>query len=86
MASILLERFTNIYGKSWVRSHGPGVEGAAFCRGEIFPGADNVTEGIGQITCPDCIAVIEACKEICSDDLAPEYNNELFHKRFERDR
>jgi hypothetical protein len=86
MARILLERFTNIYGKSWVRSHGSGVEGAAFCSGEIHSDADNVTDGLGQITCPDCIAFIEACKAISNDDLAPEYENELFNRRFERDR
>jgi hypothetical protein len=86
MASILLERFTNIHGESWVRSHGSGVEGGAFCSSEIHPGMENVTEGLGQITCPDCVAVIEACKAISNDDLTPEYDNELFHKRFGRDR
>jgi len=86
MASILLERFTNIYGKPWVRSHGSGVEGAAFCNIELHPSAENITEGLGQITCPDCIAVIQACKRISTDDLAPEYDNELFHRRLERDR
>ncbi len=86
MASILLERFTNIHGKAWVRSHASGVEGSAFCNDAIHPGLENVSEGSGQITCPDCIAVIEACKAIQSGDLAPENDNELFHRRFERDR
>ena len=86
MASILLERFTNLHGKSWVRAHGSGVEGFAFCSNAIHSDLDNVGEGIGQITCPDCIAVIEACQSIEAKDLAPEYNNELFHRRFERDR
>ncbi len=82
MAQILLERVTNLHGKAWVRAHGSGVEGSAFCSYEIHPGTENVTEGTGQITCPDCIAVIEACKAVPEADLAPEYGNELFNRRF----
>ena len=85
MASILLERFTNIHGTSWVRAHGSGVESFAFCSNAIHQDLENVSQAIGQITCPDCIAVIEACKAIESKDLAPEYGNELFNRRFERD-
>lgn len=84
MAHILFERVINLHGIAWVRAHGYGIEGFALCGTAVHPGIENVTEGEGQITCPDCIEVIEACKAIAASDLAPEYNNELFYKRFER--
>ncbi len=85
MVHILIERFTNVHGISWLRTHGFGVEGFAFCSTAIHPDADGINEGQGQITCPDCIEVIKACKGIDDKDLAPEYTNELFNRRFERD-
>lgn len=84
MAHILLERVTNLHGTAWVRAHGYGIEGFAFCSNAIYPGVENVTEGEGRITRPNCIAVIQACKAISASDLAPEYNNELFQNRFEQ--
>lgn len=86
MAKILLERFTNRQGISWVRAHGYGVEGFAFCSSGIHPDIEDISESMGQITCPDCIAVIETCKAVEDKDLAPEYKNEMFHRRFERNR
>ena len=83
MAKILLERFTNLHGTAWVRSHGIGSECFALCSSEIHPDADGINEGVGQITCPDCIAVVQACREIPDADLAPEYNNELFNRRLD---
>lgn len=86
MADTFLERFVNHQGTSWVRAHGMGVEGFAFCSMELQPDADGIAEGKGQITCPDCIAVIKACKSVADSDLAPEYDNDLFHRRFGKDR
>ena len=85
MAHTLIERFTNVHGVSWLRIHAYGVEGFAFCSNAIHPDADEIREGQGQITCPDCIEVIKLCKGIDDKDLVPEYTNELFNKRFERD-
>jgi hypothetical protein len=86
MANILIERFTNLHGTSWVRAHGIGFECFALCSSAIHPDVDGVEEGIGHITCQDCIAVIQACKDIPDTDLAPEYDNELFHRRFGKHR
>ena len=86
MAHTLLERVNNVNGTKWIRAHGYGLEGFAFCSTAIHPGVHGITESQGQITCPDCIAVIEACKAIEANDLAPEYQNDLFHRRFDKDR
>lgn len=86
MAHTLLERITNKNGKTWIRAHGYGVEGFAFCSTAIHPDAVGVGESQGQITSPDCIAVIQACKAIDEHDLAPEYQNELFHRRLDKGR
>lgn len=86
MAHTLVERVTNKNGTTWLRAHGYGIEGFAFCSTAIHPETVAINESQGQITCPDCIAVIAACKAIDAQDLAPEYQNELFHRRLDKDR
>ena len=82
MAQILLERVTNPHGKSWIRTHGTGVEGSAFCSRTIHPDAEGIRLGLGQISCPDCIAVIQCGKAVSDEDITPEYYSELFKQRF----
>ena len=77
---IFKEKVTNIHGVKWVRTHAVGVEGEALCFGN-YEDPPEVEEGIGQITCVDCIEIIKLCKSIKQSDLAPEYENELFNKR-----
>jgi hypothetical protein len=84
MAKVLFEKVVNPHGVTWIRSYGIDGEHFALCSQALYPGVENITEGEGQITCPDCVNVIQLCKEIDSDDLAPEYNNELFHRRLTR--
>jgi hypothetical protein len=85
VAHTLLERITNKHGTTWLRAHGYGIEGFALCSTAVHPDVDGVTKGQDQITCPDCIWVVEACKAIDDHDLAPEYQNGLFSRRFEKD-
>lgn len=84
MAEILKEQVRNRHDKAWVRTHGVDPEGSALCSGEINLDVENVEVGIGQITCPDCIEVIKICHKIDPGELMPEYENELFSKRFHK--
>jgi hypothetical protein len=82
MTRILKQIVENRNGIKWVRTHAIGVEDEALC----FSNTEyelEMEEGIGHITCVDCIAVIKLCKDINSDDLMPEYDNEMFMKRTE---
>ena len=80
MARILKETVENSSGTKWVRTHALGTEDDALC----FYSTEHepeMKEGIGEITCIDCIEIIKICKAINSDDLMPEYENEMFMKR-----
>ena len=84
MAEVLFEKVTNPAGVTWIRSHAINSEHFAICTHALYPGVENISEGAGEITCPDCVDVIQRCKAISDDDLAPEYKNELFHRRLDR--
>ena len=84
MAEVLFEKVTNPAGITWRRSHAINHEHFSLCSHALYPGVENITEGTGEITCPDCVSVIQHCKSISNDELAPEYENELFNKRFDR--
>jgi hypothetical protein len=84
MARVLFERVTNNQGTSWRRSHGTDRELFALCSHALHPDAEGVSEGTGEITCPDCIDIIRRCKAIPDSELAPEYENALFHRRLDR--
>jgi len=81
MTEILIER-VNIKDRNWVRAHATDAEAFALCSKALHPEMENVELGEGQITCPDCIRIIEKCKSIPDSDQQPEYENELFYKRF----
>ena len=84
MAEILKEQVRNRNDIAWLRTHGVDPEGSALCSHAINPDSDNVEESIGQITCPDCIEVIKICHKVSVNDLAPEYENTLHSKRFDK--
>jgi hypothetical protein len=84
MAEVLFEKFRNLHGVAWIRTHGTDPECFALCSYAIHPDAEGVSLGVGQITCPDCVEVIKRCKEVLDQDLAPEYGNDLFLKRVRR--
>jgi hypothetical protein len=84
MTRVLFQKVVNPQGITWIRSHGIDHEYFALCSTAFYPRVDDITEGEGQITCPDCVDVVQRCKAISDTDLAPEYQNELFHRRFSR--
>ena len=53
MAEILKEKYTNINGLAWIRTHGVDHEGTALCSIEVNEEIENIEVGIGQITCPN---------------------------------
>ncbi|MEQ8261623.1 MAG: hypothetical protein RH947_15100 [Alcanivorax sp.] len=80
MAKILKKRVENIKGMKWVRTHAVSAEGGALC---FNPEYSPEMEGdVGEISCVDCVAIIEHCQTIDQGDLRPEYDNELFSRRF----
>jgi len=74
---ILKEKYTNINGLAWIRTHGVDHEGTALCSIEVNEEIENIEVGIGQITCPNCIEVVKVCHSISPNDFAPEYENQL---------
>lgn len=84
MTQVLFEKVVNPHGITWIRSHGINREHFSLCSNALYPGVEDITEGEGQVTCPDCVDVIQRCKAIDDNDLAPEYENELFNRRFDR--
>lgn len=84
MAAILSERFVNAGGIAWVRTHATNSELSALCSNALYPGVVGIEEGLGQVTCPDCIDIVRRCQAIAPSDLAPEYENEFFAKRFDK--
>lgn len=81
MAEVLFEKFRNLHGIAWIRTHGTNHEYFALCSTAIHPEVEGISIGTGEITCPDCVEVIKRCKDISESDLAPEYANDLFLKR-----
>lgn len=79
MAKILKEKVTNLNGVKWLRTHALDTEGNALCFNSEY--SPEMEEGIGQITCVDCVSLIQHCQSIPKSDLMPEYKNELFNKR-----
>lgn len=79
MANILKEKVTNINGVKWLRTHAVHTEGNALCFNQEY--VPEMEEGIGEISCVDCVSLIENFQEIPKSDLMPEYKNELFNKR-----
>lgn len=84
MAIILVERFVNRAGIAWVRTHATDNELFALCSRELHPEIKDVEEGSGQVTCPDCVEIVRRCHEVDQSDLAPEYDNELLAKKWDR--
>lgn len=69
-----------MYGAHYHRTFYQYVwHGFAFCGNAIHPDVGGISESQSQITCPDCIQVIKACIGINDEDLALEYDSELFH-------
>lgn len=83
MAVILKERVVNRNKQAWIRTHATDTELSALCSYEIHSELETVEEGMGQITCPDCIAIVMRCQEIDKSDLAPEYDNEFLTKKWD---
>ena len=79
MANILKEKVTNPHGVKWLRTHAVDTEGNALCFTPEY--SPEMEEGIGQISCVDCVSLIEHCQKISKNDLTPEYQNEMFNKR-----
>jgi hypothetical protein len=79
MAKILKEKVENISGVKWLRTHAVDSEGNTLCFNPEYE--PELEEGIGQITCVDCVEIIKICKTIEPNDLTPEHGNEMFHKR-----
>jgi len=84
MVETLRQRVTNKKGVTWVRIHATDTEFSALCS-DINDETEGVTVSEGEITCPDCIEIVKRCKSIKEEHLKPEYNNQLFWKRHNKD-
>lgn len=84
MAIILVERFIKRAGQAWVRTHATDTEMNALCSRALHPGIERVEEGVGQVTCPDCVDIVRRCHELAPSDLAPEYENQFLARKLDR--
>jgi hypothetical protein len=84
VAEILKERFVNINGLAWIRTHATDTELNALCSNVINTDTDEVEQSTGQITCPDCIEIIKKCHSISTTELAPEYESEFLARKFKK--
>ena len=84
--AILVERIVNRIDVAWVRTHATDHEMTALCSPALHTDADGVVEGVGQVTCPDCVEIVKRCQAIPAADLTPEYENELLARKFARAR
>lgn len=84
MAEVLKERFLNKNGVAWVRTHATDTEQNALCTYSLNSETEGVELGVGQITCPDCIALIKKCHLVSESEMAPEYENEFLSRKFEK--
>ena len=83
MGETLKEIFTNRNDVTWIRTHATDTELSALCR-PLNVESDGVTVSSGDITCPDCIGIIKRCQSIKEENLKPEYENQLFWKRLDK--
>ena len=81
MAEIPVERVTNCDGLKWVRNHATGNEFDALCCG-MTEADDQCEVGEGRITCVECISLINKCRSISDDDIAPENEDEVLNRKF----
>lgn len=81
---ILKERYRNIHGDSWIRNHGTNDEGFALCSLELHPEKESCDLSTGEITCMDCIALIDRCRSICDEMIAPEIDNVFLNRRLRK--
>lgn len=84
MVIILVERFINRAGLAWVRTHATDTEMNALCSRALHPSVERVEEGVGQVTCPDCVEIVKRCHELIPSDLAPEYESLLLARKLDR--